>query len=145
MTYQLFFACVCVVLVLHLWLSYASVYGCHSSVCRICPVGVCVAILACVLLALVSVLCVQILFASVWRVCVTNIIIASVCRICPVGVCVTNLLSILVCLIICISFGTLSGDFICVCVQMLWIWLCAEVLSRSVWPIYDLRLRDESV
>ena len=69
----------------------------------------------------------------------------SVCRICPVGVCVTNLLSILACLIICISLGTLSGDFICVCVQMLWIWLFAEVLSGSAWPIYDLRLHDESV
>ena len=29
--------------------------------------------------------------------------------------------------------------------QMLWIWLCAEVLSGSLWPIYDLRLYDESV
>ena len=28
---------------------------------------------------------------------------------------------------------------------MLWIWLFAEVLSGSVWPIYDLRLHDESV
>ena len=79
MTYQLFFACVCVVLVFHLCLSYASVYGCHSSVGRICPVGVCVTILACVLLALVSVLCVQILFASIWRVCVPNLSCRGLC------------------------------------------------------------------
>ena len=81
---------------------------------------------------------------SVWQVCVTNVMHPAVCR-SPIGVCVTNLLSILACLIIGISLGTLSGDFICVCVQMLWIWLFAEVLSGSVWPNYDLRPRDESV